>query len=173
MLLEFRKIKKSLNFFNNCRSFIFTLLFCLIAIGAYWGSEIVFMLGKFKSPQFTAFQMATEQTASFEMLSNGGFDYIVSGGGFRLEPDQCVLEGKNKLLGRFIKIISPGKVFAEEMSSNATNERAKDTKAASNVCYFKGSEFQFYLYASIGGFTGIFIGVVLIVIGHWIRRILF
>jgi hypothetical protein len=52
------------------------------------------------------------------------------------------------------------------MISKTTNERTKDSKSSSNICYFKGSKFQFYLYAFLGGFIGIGIGVIIIILFH-------
>ena len=73
-------------------------------------------------------------------------------------------EGNFEIFGGFIEFISPVNVFAQEMSGNAANERTNNTKSSGNICYFKGSKFQFYLYSFLGGFTGIAIGVAIIIL---------
>src|SRR3990172_1536231 len=162
MLFTVCKIKKLLNSFNNRRALVLVFLIFFIVGRAYWGREIIFMLCKFEASQFTTFQVSTEYTTGFEVLGNGGANDVVSGSRFRFEPDQFIFESSKKIVGGFIEIISPGNVYAEEMIDKTAEQGAHDAKTASNVCYFKGSKFQFYLYAFLGGFIGIGIGVIII-----------
>ena len=127
MLLNVCKIEKLLNSFNNCRSFIFAFLVSFVVIGGYWGGEIIFMLSKFETPQFTTFQVSTEYTTGFEVLGNGGANDVVSGSRFRFEPDQFIFESSKKIVGGFIEIISPGNVYAEEMIDKTAEQGSKRT----------------------------------------------
>jgi len=139
MLLNICKIKKLLNSFNKCRSFIgiflrkkfIILLFCCSLIWT-WPGEIVFMLCKFETPQFTTFQVSTEHATGFKVLGKSGVNYVVSRSGFRLEPSQFIFESSKKIVGSFIEIISPNNVSAEEVSSKATEQ---GSKCACDECY--------------------------------------
>jgi len=162
MLLKFCKFKKSLNSFNDCRSFVVIFLICFFLNLARWGGNIIDLPSTDKVFQFTPLQISAKSIIGSCVFDTCGFNYVIGGTGLKPQHSQFILEGGNKVFGGLVKIISPGNVFAEEMSSKTADETAKNTKSASNICYFKGSKFQFYPYAFLGGFIGIGISVVIV-----------
>lgn len=172
MLLKFCKIKKSLNPFNNCRSFIFIFLICFF-IGTWWSRNIINSPSKDKVFQFTPFQIPAKSGIGSLMFDTCRFNYVKGGGGLQPKHSQFILEGGNKVFCGLVKIVSSGNVFAKEVGSKTTKESAKNAKPSGNECYFKGSKFQLYIYAFLGEFIGILIAVIIIFMVFRLRNILY
>ena len=151
MLLKFGKFKKSLNSFNDCRSFVVIFLIRFFFTFARWSGNIIDSPSTDKVFQFTPLQIPTKSIIGSCVFDTCGFNYVVSGTGLKPQHSQFILERGYKVSGGLVKIISPGNVFAEEMSSKTADENAKNTKSASNICYFKGSKFQFNLMPFLAG----------------------
>ena len=167
MLLKLCKIKKVLNFFNqkNAGFIVRVTVYCLFVLFILGGGVNQIVLpGPVKIATVVTGQPSLKDTCSGLVFKDSGPNN--SDGSFftMFQPGQFVLEGKYKPFGSIVKIFTPVSVFAEEVGSKATNETANNTKASGNICYFKGSKFQFYLYASIGGFIGIGISLICIYI---------
>lgn len=145
MLFGFRKIQKSLNPFNNCRSFVLIFLICFF-IGTWWSGNIVYLPCTNKVFQFTPLQVSTKGIVGGTVFDACGIKDVVSEGGFKSQHSQFVLESGNKVFGGLVKIISPGNVFAEEVSGKATDEHSCDSiqKASKGTFHIDFTSFEFF-----------------------------
>lgn len=159
------KFKKIFNFFNKKNNvFIFIVIFTWIG----WGEHIVFFPCLTKLFQPTSFQMTAENSICSTVLDSGMVNDVINRNRrtFQFQLCEFFLKCENKFFGGLVKLISPHQIFAEKMGSNTTNESTENGESSSDICYFKGSKSQFYFFAFLGGFIGIIIGVVLLVIGY-------
>ena len=122
---------------------------CVIKSIPFWGWQEISKLtnGGIKNCEF-GFEKCDNITNGVNSLFRP-FDWI------GVETREFNKNLASKSGGSLVKFILPISVFAQEVSSNATNERTNNTKSSRNICYFKGSKFQFYLYSFFGGFISI------------------
>ena len=128
MLLKFCKFKKSLNSFNDCRSFVVIYLICFFLALASWGGNIIDLPSTDKVFQFTPLQIPAKSIIGSCVFDTCGVNYVIGGTGLKPQHSQFILESGNEVFGGLVKIISSGNVFAEEMSSKTTDEPACEIK---------------------------------------------
>jgi hypothetical protein len=65
--------------------------------------------------------------------------------------------------------ISSGNFEGKSKSKPSTQKSSRNSEASSDVCYFKGTKVQFYLFGFLGGCTGLVIATLLVTLFCSIR----
>jgi hypothetical protein len=153
ILNAFLNIKNSFRFsFSIIKEIMTFATFAILLPCSIVGTEILFFQKGFNS--FYGDNLGVDICIiSFDVKQAPATNFIQAGS-----------KGFSEFISCGMKLVSPGSVFAQEMGSNAANERPNNSESSSDICYFKGSKFQFYLYAFLGGFIGIGIGQIIIIL---------
>jgi len=172
MLFNFSKTKK---FFNrivhfNTIFFFKVLIFTLLIVILGWSINYVTFPSKGEVLLFNYGNVPAENAVSPLMFKNCRLEDGNRAFPTMFQSGKFVVECENKSFGSLVKPFLVLPVFAEEMVKDTSKKRSKDSKTSGNIGYFKGSKFQFYFYACVGGFMGIGIGLLLILLFYHTQR---